>query len=222
MKQIRFLMLLLLVLCAMPYVLGVADTEEVLPTPLPWVLEEGGIPVFERYTEGIDLQSWMENFTLYCERQNIPRESHNFLHVDEFIEKEGSAVGRSFGVYRLLVGGAELFLYSVDGDTAISFYVTLDDIGMRRYAMRDALLAYFPLVMRACIYASEGGGVTEEDLNRIMARYGDIAGMIQAEDTPWTIRDTLNQGWYEFESHARFYECTGFGGQWQEYPDGKA
>ncbi|MDL2317613.1 hypothetical protein LJC74_00775 [Eubacteriales bacterium OttesenSCG-928-A19] len=207
--------LLLMMLLAMP---GVAVAEATpMPTPEPWIMMEWGIPVFHRYTEGISLRGWMDDFTAYCGDYGIPLESDEFLHIHEFTEDSGIGdyVGRSFGVYRILAGGAELFLYSVNGDTAISFYVMLDQTGMRRHAMRDALIAYFPQVMRACIYATEGGGLDEAGLDRAMALYGDVQAVIRG-DTPVRIESALALGRYGLDCHARGYENTGFGGHWQE------
>ena len=54
----------------------------------------------------------------------------------------------------------------------------------------------------------------ENDLDQAMTYYGDITAIIYG-DTPCRIPDTLAQGLYEFESHDRLYECTGFEGHWQ-------
>jgi len=61
----------------------------------------------------------------------------------------------------------------------------------------------------------------EDDLDLVMAYYGDIAAIIYG-DTPCRIPDTLAKGLYEFESHDCLYECAGFegiGGQGSRYTE---
>jgi len=154
-------------------------------------------------------------FLYYAAEQGIPVEEGGFACVtewfmrenddtagdasvlDEFSAEEPGNVGR---MYRVMAGGAEVFLQVADDTTAVQFVVLLDYGLSMTDAITDALCYYFPLVTRACIYASEVD-VTETKIEQIQKElFPDITRLFQnkIETETTAASDTV---WYSFHSH---------------------
>ncbi|MCL1795282.1 MAG: leucine-rich repeat domain-containing protein [Clostridia bacterium] len=193
MKKMLACALALLVLIMLTPPAAFAESGGPKPTLPPTKVADGGVPFFRlNVLEGADAAKWKEVFFSYTEEHGVPVEEGGFACVTEWSRRDAyeaeallmdepdikglDSVDR---MHRVMAGGAEVFLQEVDDTTAVQFTVLLDyDLSMPDI-FADALRYYFPLVMRACIYASEPGA-TEDEVERIQKELcPDISRLVQ-------------------------------------------
>lgn len=121
------------------------------PTPKPYPLLYCAEPAYTYGTQGMNGRIWTGRFLQYCEANGIPADTRGFEQIGEH-----ETYGRQ---YRLMVGGAALYVQLRD-DVLVSFLLEMDDEAMTTRQMEETLLHYYPLVMRACVYASLQGAGT--------------------------------------------------------------
>ena len=197
MKKITACMLILLSLPA-----AIAGGSVPGPTPPPGEVADGGVPAYTLSLAGVDASEWKEAFLSYAEEHAIPVEEGGFALVGEW-PREGLDVVDY--MYRVMAGGAEVFVQvaqEINEKTVVQFVIYLDYDAMTTDALADTLAYYYPLVMRACIFASELGA-TEEAENIQRKLCPDISGVIhnKAEGEAGAGSDTA---WY-------FVRYGGFG-----------
>jgi len=82
-------------------------------------------------------------------------------------------------MYRVMAGGSEVFLQVADEKDALEFVARLRYKVMATDELAETLTYYFPQVLRACVYASEGG-VDDADIDEILgALCPDISALIE-------------------------------------------
>lgn len=81
-------------------------------------------------------------------------------------------------MYRVMAGGVEVFLQIADDQDALQFVATLRYDLMSADESAEALAFYYPSVLAACVYASEGGEAgSEEEVLRSLCE--DIPSLIE-------------------------------------------
>ena len=192
MKKTLICTLALLSLVALAPPSAVAEGSAPGPTPPPAKVAEGGVPIHTRALQGVDAAQWKEAFLAYAEKHAVPVEEGGFEYVTEWPRREQYEMDASFGLpigeegldsvdrmHRVMAGGAEVFVQVVDETTAVQFVVLLDYDATTSAEYASSLAYYYPLVMRACIFASEPGA-TEAEAARIQeALCPDIPWLMQ-------------------------------------------
>jgi len=224
--MLAFLLLIMLTLPA-----AFSESNAPKPTPPPTTVAEGGVPVHTQALKGMDAAKWKEAFLSCAEELGVPVEEGGFVCVTEwprreayeegaflFDEQDAAGLDSVDRMHRVMAGGAEVFVQEVDDTTAVQFVVLLDYDLLMPDVLADALCYYFPLVMRACIYASEPGA-TKDEVERIQEEL--------CPDLSWLIHNKLEVEAKTTGDAARYYFSTldfsftdkysiSFSGTWEE------
>lgn len=150
------------------------------PTPKPIPMHAGGMPAMSLGVRGMPAEGWLEDFFRYCEAYEIPVADTEFQLITEFDDAEFPGV--LFSRYRLMVGGAEVFLQMADRETVVCWVVYFDDEAMTTVQVRETLLFYYPLVMQACVYASEETVTASEVEEIVNILHPDIRSMVMLRE----------------------------------------
>lgn len=157
------------------------------PTPKPMPMREGGMPAMSLSFWGMPAEDWMRDFFRYCQVLDIPVAREEFEFITEFGDDE--IPGVLFSRYRIVAGGAEVFLQMVDGETVDEWVVCLDGDAMPTKQVQETLLYYFPLVLQACVYASEESVTASEAEEITRQLHPDIRSLaLLGEEWNRTIR----------------------------------
>ena len=81
-------------------------------------------------------------------------------------------------MYRILAGGSEVFLQIADEKDALQFVVMLRYTAMTTDELAQTLTHYFSQVLRACVYAGEGGATDAEVEEILRSLCPDIPKLI--------------------------------------------
>lgn len=141
------------------------------PTPKPEPVAEGGVPAYSTALEGVDAAEWKESFLKYAKDHQIPVEDGGFAVAGEWARADMYADDKS-GIseaelkmvdrmYRVMAGGVEVFLQVTDDKTALKFVTYLYYDSLSTEDLTETLSYYYPLVLRACIYAGEPDATEE-------------------------------------------------------------
>lgn len=187
------------------------------PTPKPMPLREGGVPAMSLYLRGVPAKEWTEDFFRYLYAHDIPVSEQEFEFITEFENQE--AHGVVFSRHRLVAGGAEIFIQLVDYEIINEWVVIFENEAATTEQLRETLLYYFPLVMEACIYASEETITIVETQSIVKMLHPDIRSMVLlGEDTKTQIRPNRTYYTLHNESSSSFsskYEYLRGYGSWE-------
>lgn len=178
------------------------------PTPKPMPMCEGGMPAMSTNFHGMPAEDWIGDFFRYCKANGIPLAGEEFQCIVEFEDEE--IPGVTFSRNRLVAGGAEVFIQIVDKETINDWCVLFDNGAATTEQTLETLLYYFPLLVQACVYASEET-VTMSEVEEIVNQlHPDIRNLfLSGESMERKIRP--HQTFYGLRYHANTEYLTAYG-----------
>ena len=153
-------------------------------TPEPEPFDIWTLPAYELHKQGISFKRWNELFAEEVARLNIPISEDGFQMVDDdtYTEHKGRFIEKDYHytTYWVMIGGVSVFIRAFEDETITDVYLDVDHHKPIDEDVLNIQLYYFPMIMRACIYASEEGQVTEAEIDLVMDKLcGNVSDAVR-------------------------------------------
>lgn len=171
----------------------------------PWSMQvdPSGSPPHELHKQGIPLEDWMDLFTS-CLQQlelSIPGGGLRLVADETFTEHKRMLIEKEnrYTTYGAVIDGLSLYVRAFEDHTVTDVYLYLRDEAPIDGAVLEAQLTSFPLVIRACVYACEVGGISGEEMDLVLEELcPDLPGTV-GQGIP--VQNTLLLRWPEYTFH---------------------